>query len=369
MELAHKLVGELVGHVQPPAVGSRLQPPADDAVLAVHDVVHIALLPLVHRRQGVDAPPGLILVRPVGEAVPGVVGGLPGLVGPQAGVGAVPVEVLAHEALVVEHPVQHDVHAPGPGGGAQQGEVLVGAQHGVHLLVVAGAIAVVLRSLKDGAEVDRLHPQAFEVVQLLHDPRQGAAEEVPVADLAPLVGPPHRLLEPAGVDTAAPHHAGGVGDGGAAEAVGEDLIGDPLPEPGGHLRGAVVDGELPLGELQGLSVQPLQLEGVPHQAQVAGGVQGAGEEVPVPVQPRPAEGDGEDLVLPELEPGPEHGPGPALPAEGTEGKFHRRPRGRRPEGPLAPEIPGVKDRRVCQASSLTIAQNGAALSGAFGSTF
>ena len=161
-----KVVGQLVGHVQPPAVRPGAQPPADDAVGGADDVVHVARLALVDGGEGVDAPPGVVFVRPVGEVIPAVIGGGLGLAGPHGGVGAVPVEVFAHIALVVEDSVQQHPHAPGVGGGAQGAKGLLRAQHGVDLLVVPGAVAVVLRPLKDGTEVEGVHPQLLQVVQL-----------------------------------------------------------------------------------------------------------------------------------------------------------------------------------------------------------
>ena len=83
------------------------------------------------------------------------------------GTGGVPValgvEVSGDVARVVENAVQHDTHTEGVGLAAQAGEVLFGAQHGVYFFVVGGAVTVVLRGFKDGAEVDGLHPQALQI--------------------------------------------------------------------------------------------------------------------------------------------------------------------------------------------------------------
>ena len=276
------------------------------------------------------------------KRVPGEIGALPALAGPQAGVAAVPVEVAADEAGVVEHPVQQHPHPPQVGLAAQGGKVPLRAQHGVHLLIVPGAVPVVLRPLEDGAEVEGLHPQPGQKVQLLRDPRKTAAEEVPVADLPVPVGAVLRLLLPALVDGAPPHHPRGVRDHGAPEAVGEDLIGDPLSEPGGHLLTAVIDGELMLPPLPAPAVQPLQAEGVPHQTHIVPGVQLPGEHIPVPLPPRPGEGDGHRPVPPELEPGGEKGAGKALCPGRAEGEGHPRPRRHRAVGALAAGIPGVE---------------------------
>ncbi len=279
--------------------------------------------------------------------------------GPQLGVKAVPVEVAADEPLVIEHAVQHHPDAPGPGGGTEVLEVLVGTQHGVHPLVVGGAVAVILRRLEDGAEVEGLHPQTLEIVQLFLHPRQRAAEEIPVAHLAAGIGLPHRLLEPAGVNAAPPHHAGGIGHTGAAEAVGEDLIGDALSKPGRNGVGAVVDGELPFGKLQRLSVQPLQAEGVPDQAHIVPGVQRTGKEIPVPVQPCPRHGHFSNLLPPELKPRPKHGPGPTTGAAGAEGEGDPGPGGHRPIGSLAPGVSCVEDGGIYHGINSQIKNGGA----------
>ena len=342
VDAVNKVVRQLVGYVQPPGVRPRPQPAADDAVLVSEDIVPIGGLGLVDGGQGVDPPPGVVLVRPVGEIIPLVVGTVLGLAGPVLRVGTVPVEVPAHIALMVEHAVQHDADAQLVGGVAQGAEILLVSQHGVDLLIVAGTVAVVLRGLKDGAEVEGLHPQAVEVGQLLHDPLQIAAEEIPVAHLAVGVGPVLRLLPPAGVDGASPRHAGGVGHSGAAEAVGEDLIGDALPKPAGYHIGAVVHRQLVGAQLLLAAVQAGQAEGVPHQAYMVPGVQGDPEHVPVAVDAVPGHGQLQPPLLGGLEVGDEHRLGKALRPEGAQGERHRA------IGLFIPAVPAVKGHCIQQ---------------------
>ena len=233
--------------------------------------------------------------------------------GPQLRVEAVPVEIAAHEAGVVEHPVQHHPHIPAVGLPAQAGEVLLTAQHGVDGAVIGGAVPVVLRRLKDGAEVQGAHPQAVEVVQLFLHPLQAAPEEVPVADLPAVVGAVLRLVLPGGVDPPPPHHPLGVGDPETAEPVGEDLIGHPFPKPGGNCLTAVVHGELEGAQLFLLfAVQPLQGEGIPHQTHIVHSIQHAGEHIPVPVQAGPGHGNLRRLIRPEFKAGGQAGPGQGM---------------------------------------------------------
>ncbi len=279
VDTGHKVVGQLVGHVQPPAVCPRPQPPADHAVLAAEDEVPVAGVVLVDGGQGVDAPPAVVFVGPLGKAKPGAVGGVLALLCPRLGVEAVAVEVAAHIAGVVKHAVQHHPHPPPVGLVAQPGKILVGAQHRVYPAVVGGAVAVVFRRLEDGVEVQGLHSQALEVVQLFQHALKVTAEEVPVAHLPPVVGAVLGELLPALVDPPAPHHALRVWNFAAAEAVGENLIGGPLAKPGGDILLPVVDGELVGAQVLGAAIQLFQPEGVPDQPHIAGGVQLGGKQV------------------------------------------------------------------------------------------
>ena len=149
VDTGDEIVGQLIGHVQPPAVRPRPQPPADHAVLVPEDEPAIAGVGLIHGGQGIDTPPALILVGPADELEPAAIGGVPALAGPHVGIEAVAVKIPADKARVVEHPVQHHPHAPLVGLVAQTGEVLVAAQHGVDAVIVRRAIAVVLRRLEN----------------------------------------------------------------------------------------------------------------------------------------------------------------------------------------------------------------------------
>ncbi len=315
-------VRQLVRHIQAPAVRAGAKPAADDAVLSGVDVILVPRVVLLHRGQGVDAPPALVHIRPVREAVPGVVRALPALGGALSGVGAVAVEVAADEARVVEHAVQNHPDAPAVRLTAQGAEIVLRAQHGVDLLVVAGAVPVVFRRLKDGVEIQRLHAQTGQVVQFGGDARQTAAEEVPVAHLAAPVREIFRLLRPVLVDGAPSDLAGGVRDAQAVEPIREDLVGHPLAEPAGHLLGAVVDGQLVLAQVQGAAAEPLQGERVPHQAHIAPGVQRAGKAVLAQAGAGPGHLNLLGSIAVELEPGFQNRPGVAVRPGGAQVEFH-----------------------------------------------
>ena len=274
------------------------------------------------------------------ELEPGPVGGALALHRPWLRVIAVPVKVAADKAGVVEHPVQHHPHPPAVGLPAQLGEVLVGPQHWVHPAVISCAVAVVLRRFEDGVEVQRLYPQGLEVVQLLYHAPQVAPEEVPVADLPVGVGSVLRLLLPALVDSAPPYQPRGVRHPGAAEAVGEDLVAHPLPEPAGHDLAPVVDGKLVLLlYVPAPTGDGLQLKGVPHQSHIVPSVQDAGEGIPPQIGVCPGQLHRDDLIVPLLQPGGELPPGVALRPQGAEGERHLGPGRDRSIGGFEPHAP------------------------------
>ena len=290
-DLLQKPVRQLVRHVQPPAGGSGPQPPADDGVLAFNDKVHVGGGRLLHCRQGVDAPPGVVGVRPVVEAVPAVPGRVLTLGGAQGGIPAVGVEVDALGAGVVEHTVQDHPHAPLRRLGAELPEVLLRAQHGVDLRIVRRVVAVVGGGLKDGAQVQGGDAQGLQIVQLGRDARQGAAEESP--------GCGSRRPGPAATPACRPSPGGPSGahqpvrvrHRQAAEAVWKYLVSHAGAEPA--RRAALpVDGQLPgvrlpVAAVAGLiqhaagAVLPPEAEVVPDQLRLPRGLQDAGKADPL----------------------------------------------------------------------------------------
>ena len=145
---------------------------------------------------------------------------------------------------MAEHAVQHDADAVLLGLGAEGLEVLVGTQQGVYVEVVGGVVAVVGVGLKDGVEVDEIHPHLVQVGELLLDALEVAAEIVLVQVAAHLIGLPEGLgvlvglIEPVGEGHGLVLHT-------FAEAVREDLIEHLALDAFGGLKVLLIDRDLP----------------------------------------------------------------------------------------------------------------------------
>ena len=145
---------------------------------------------------------------------------------------------------MAEHAVQHDADAVFFGGGAQCLKILVGAQQGVHIQVVGGVVAVVGVGLKDGVEVDEIHPHLVQVRELLLDALEVAAEIILVQVAAHLVGLPEGLGVLVGlIDAVGKGH--GLVLHPFAEAVREDLVEHFALDGLRRLESGIVDRDLP----------------------------------------------------------------------------------------------------------------------------
>ena len=107
-----EVVGQLIRHVQTPAVGAAAQPAPYHGILVGDDEPPVVRCVLVYRRQGVDAPPRIVLRGPRVKAVPREIGGVLALRRPRLRVKAVGVEIAAVGAGMVEYAVQNDADAP-----------------------------------------------------------------------------------------------------------------------------------------------------------------------------------------------------------------------------------------------------------------
>ena len=352
-DLHQKPVRQLIRHVQPPAGGSGPQPPADDGVLPINDKVHVGGGRLLHCRQGVDAPPGVIGVRPVEEAVPAVPGRVLTLGGAQGGIPAVCIEIDTLRAGVVEHTVQDHPHAPLLRLGAEGTEIVLGPQHGVDLRIVRRIVAVVGGGLKNGAQVQGGDAQGLQIVQLRRDPRQGAAEKVPVADLTVRVRPPLRRVVPVLMDPAAAHQPVRVRHRQAAEAVWKNLVSHAGAEPA-RRAAFPVDRQLPgiclpVAAITGLiqntagAVLPPEAEVIPDQLRLGRGTEDAGKTDPLAGRAL----QGQLQLLPgagELTDSDQRTVREMLRGQGTAVKGDRCAADRGAEGLLAQVTAGVKDK-------------------------
>ena len=243
-EVVQEGVGQLVGHVQPPAGGPRRQPLADDALFPI-DVGVVAGVGLLDVGQGVEVPPAVVGIGPLPEGVPGVIGGLLGVVGPGGGVAPLPVEVDAVAACVAEHPVNHHPDAQLLRRLAQGAEVLLVPQQGVDFGVVRRVVPVVGVGLENGVHIQAGDAQLLEIGQLLPDALQVAAKKVRVGDFPLGVGGPVRLVLPVLVE-GAPCGDFPLGGAGFVKAVRENLIHNAAFQPVRGLEGFVVHRQLPL---------------------------------------------------------------------------------------------------------------------------
>ena len=242
--LLNEFVGQLIGYIQPEACRAAPQPGVDDTARA-SDELHIGRGLLVDLGQGLKAPPAAVAALVLGaEIVPAAVRGVGIPVRAALAVAALAVEVAAVGAGVAEHAVQHDADAVLLGGGAQCLKIFVGAQQGVHIQVVGGVVAVVGVGLKDGVEVDEIHPHLVQVGELLLDALEVAAEIILIQVAAHLVGLPEGLGVLVGLIDAV-----GKGHGLVlypfAEAVREDLIEHLALDAFRGLKVLLIDRDLP----------------------------------------------------------------------------------------------------------------------------
>ena len=123
---------------------------------------------------------------------------------------------------------------------------------GVDMVVVLGVVLMAGGGDEEGVEIDGLHPQALEIVQLLADARQVAAvEAVEIAVAGQLVPGGGNAGRGATVAVLAGNDI--VGGVAVAEAVGENLVLDGALGPAGHVvAGQDAEGAVRVREGQGL---------------------------------------------------------------------------------------------------------------------
>ena len=212
----HKLVRQLIDHVQPEAVRAQRQPVRDHAVRAPDDVVHVRRLELVDTRQRRDAPPARVHVGIVLEREPAAIR--------RALVVDGALKIRAAAADVRKYAVEHDLHAQLVRRRAQRRKIRLRAEHRVDALIVIGVIAVVRPRHKNGVEVQNFDAQIVQIRQLFADTVEIPAVKVVVQHLAVGVRPPdgHVLavfMHPVGLQ-----FLRAVARPGSGKAVGKNLI-------------------------------------------------------------------------------------------------------------------------------------------------
>ena len=189
----NKAVGQLVGHIQPETGCAPAEPGVDDAALA-RDKFDIGGGLLVDFGQGLKAPPAAVAALVLGvKIVPAAVGGVRVTVSTALTIAALPVEIPAVRARMAEHAVQHDADAVFGRFHAEGFKIFVGAKQWVYVEVIGRVVAVVGVGLKNGVEVEEVHPHLVQVGEFELDAFQVAAKVVLVQVAADLVGLPERL--------------------------------------------------------------------------------------------------------------------------------------------------------------------------------
>ncbi len=213
-----RAVVDLVGHVEPPAVGAEVDPVAADVPEELADGRGVG----VELGQRVQPPPGVVAGRlavVVGVQGPAV-DAEPVEVGRILAVLEDVVELEESPAGVIEHAVQDDLDPLRVRPVDQAAERGIAAEHRVDAEIVVRVIPVVRGRLEDRREVDRVDAQIQQIIEMFEHPDQ----------VAPLV-PVRRGRVAPGVEVR------GLGDRQApGEAVGEDLVEDRVADPVGRLR-------------------------------------------------------------------------------------------------------------------------------------
>ena len=259
---APEVVGHPGCHVHAPAGRTAVEPQLHHRVLVAVEEVAQGRIALVEFGQVGHVHPALELLVGVGlcgvEAVPAGPGrrgvDLAALEGALRAEIAVTVEIQRVGTGVVQAGVGDDAHAALGGFARQPREVGVAAEAGVDVEVVRGVVLVVAAGLEHRGHIDGVGAQALDVVELVRDAGQVAAEEVVVeVGVAAVCFPVHAVravgaLVPVGVlfhrvlVVARDAGLGVVARVAVAKAVGEDEVVDDVCRPAGHLEAGVEHG-------------------------------------------------------------------------------------------------------------------------------
>ena len=178
-QLAQELHRQLIRHVKAPAAGALTHPVLHHGVFAAQDILAEILVHFIDVGQRAEAPPALVVVRPVFEGEPLLVRGFRVAVRADLfAVRAAAVEIYAVAAHVGKHAVEHNADAHRLRFLAELAQLLFIAEHRVDLHIVARVVFMVGSRGKDRVEVDHAHAHILQIGQLLADALKVAAEEV-----------------------------------------------------------------------------------------------------------------------------------------------------------------------------------------------
>ena len=218
--------------------------------------MEIRLVQLLDARERADAPPGLVIVGIMVEAIPAAVR--------RIGVGRravakhmLRVKIDAVAARVGEHAVENDAHAARVSSVTQGAEVLLRAEHGIRAAIIRRIIAVVRPRHENRVQVENADAQLLQIRQLFADAREISAEKIVVAHLALRIGAVLRQLVGAFMHPERLELAGQVAAAAAGKAVREDLIHHSARRKVRYPEIGRNDAELPLLPCLHIRIAPL----------------------------------------------------------------------------------------------------------------
>ena len=158
-----------VAHIHPPAIRGerRLEPISKDGVFTLNHLAAQSITAVIQFGHMPKTHPGniILIVIPKVEITSFLT-----FVLLQRGL-----KPRVHETAMVRNDIQHIAHVPLAERLAQRNQRLIPTQNRVHLAKVAHIVAVIGIRGKNRVEVERVDPQALEIVQMGFNPRQVAA--------------------------------------------------------------------------------------------------------------------------------------------------------------------------------------------------
>ena len=239
-DLFNKLVGEFVRHIQAKAAQRIFQPISNDPVFARY-VIGVRRTFFIDGGQIIDPPPRAVFFRIMDKIIPRIVLGIFGLIGADARVAAVFIEIQAVVPGMIEHAVEHDADAALAALFDEPGKLLFRAERRIDLHKIARIVAVVGEGTEDRVQIQDGDVQTLQVIEFFEDAADIAAEKVVVEDLPLGV---HAILGGFVPTLVQPFFGRDAHFAAAVKAVGEDLIHDTALQPGRRPEPRFIDEDL-----------------------------------------------------------------------------------------------------------------------------